>query len=202
MNSNLEAVERFGAIGEALHWVRVTQLQVERFVESFLTEAEADPPQSFIRTTADAHFLLNAAAQMEKAVRYVEQTLPAERSLTIRALRDVHEHWEQHKESFASPKFSKRRAGQRFAEAHPDAVPWNFSFGSDGTWISVLRLEDLWTELQALERELGERLAAVAADAGVPAPPLTFTERPFPRRESKVLAMSMLTQNIVIDFDG
>lgn len=157
------------AVGEALHWVRATQLQIERFVESFLTETEAGR-HSFLRTTADAHFLLNAAAQAEKAVNYLDKAMPADRSETLRSLRDVHEHWEQHKDSFASPRFEKRRSGKRFAEDHPDAVPWNFRLDATGTWISVLRLEDLWDEMLTLEADLERELMTEAENLGPAAP--------------------------------
>jgi hypothetical protein len=194
-----EEMERLQRLDEALHWINVTQLQVERFVEAFLSFAETGGQDPTI-ITADAHFLLNACAQAEKALRRTGVPVPAVQRTTIRSLRDVHEHWEQHKKSFESKRNAKMRAGERFSEAHPGQLPWTFKFDATGTYISVLRLEDLWAELTRLEQTLLEERSALPQRLSLPPRVTARIGLAFPRRASKVLAMAMVTQNIVLDF--
>jgi hypothetical protein len=184
---------------EALHWIKVSLLQAERFVGSFLDFAESDDPDG-TELNADGHFLLNAAAQAEKALKRVGRPIAGGRTTTIRALRDVHEHWEQHKTTFESKHAPKTRAGLRFSEAHPDHLPWAFRIDATGTFISALRLEDLWDELVGLEGGLTTRALALGEAQGIPIPQPP-NRGPLPRRDSKVLAMAVVMQNIVLDFD-
>jgi hypothetical protein len=200
--------EAYEATQEALHWVRVSFLQIDRYVGSFLTHAEAKSADDQVtadaaptRTIADAHFLLNACAQAEKALRRTGRPLPPAQKTTIRSLRNVHEHWEQHRESFESKKNTKTRAGRHFDEAHPGQLPWTFKYDATGTWISALRLEDLWEELAAVELDLCEAISSFHAAHGLPPQPAGPARGSLVRRESRVPAMSMITQNVVIDFD-
>jgi hypothetical protein len=202
--------DSYEAASEALHWVRASFLQMTRYVDNFVAYAEAqsggsdesqEADTAATNTVADAHFLLNACAQAEKALRRYGRPLSDDRKVTIRALRDVHEHWEQHKKSFESRKHAKSRSGKRFNDAHPDHIPWNFRFDGSGTWISALRLEDLWSELASIEVELWEALNSYHTSVGLPALPALEPRAELVRRESRVLGMAMSTQNLVIDFD-
>jgi len=177
---------------DALYWLDVSRLQITRFVDNLLVAAENTHKENFaLAATADAHFLLNAFAQVEKCLQNTAQALPANRSLQVRCLRNLYEHWEQHKATFASQKIAKRKAGKSLAGTYPDVIPWNFKIDATGTWISILKLEEVWIELNILEKSLLELqdLKKEVAD------------KPFPRRNSKVLGFSMLTQNIILDFD-
>ena len=194
-------MEQFQRLSEALHWINATLLQIERFVEGFLLLAESDAKDATI-VTADAHFLLNACAQAEKALHRAGKPVPASQRTTIRSLRDVHEHWDRHKETFESKRNAKTRAGKRFSDAHPEHLPWSFRFDATGTFISALNLEDLWAELTSLESSLVGELVTLAEPLGVQALSAVRAELPFPRRESKALGMAMVTQNIVLDFDN
>jgi hypothetical protein len=169
----------------------VSLLQSVRYADSFLDCAEAGA-QDFTAVIADGHFLLNAAAQAEKALRRAGYSTDTLNPTTIRSLRNVHEHWEQHKASFASRHTPKKKSGKDFRDAHPDHLPWTFKIDGTGTWISALRIEDLWTELGELEQHLLSRLPNIA-------------QRPergtFPRRDSRIVAFSFVTQNVVLDFD-
>ena len=116
-------------------------------------------------------------------------------ALTLRKLRDVHEHWEQHKDSFSSKELEKRRSGKDFAEVFPGALPWRYAIDATGTWISALRLEDLWKELLLKESTIGKLMNS---------PQIHFsndTKRPFPKRETKILGFVMLTQDITINLN-
>jgi hypothetical protein len=210
------AVERdeYDAAAEALHWVRSSFLQMTRYAESFLDYAEARvpadvtqsdeasqeiDPELITRTVADAHFLLNACAQAEKALDRMGRPLPTSQTTTIRCLRNIHEHWEDHKQSFESRKNPKSKAGLKFDKAHPGALPWNFRFDITGTWISAFRIEDLWAELVGIEAELHELVAEHHTAMGFEPIPSLRERGEFQRRETRVLGMAMSTQTIVID---
>jgi hypothetical protein len=192
MNIALEAAN------EALHWIKVSLLQVDRFVNSFQDYAESDPRDT-TALSADGHFLLNACAQAERALKRAGHAISPEQTLTIRTLRDVHEHWDEHKRTFESKNSSKSHAGLRFSVAHPDHRPWEFRIGETGIFISALRLEDLWDELVGLESELTATVAELAARVGAPVP-AAARRGAFPRRESRVVAMTVVMQNIELDF--
>jgi hypothetical protein len=192
---------RYERIVEARHWVGATLLQIERFVEALLAFAEAEVKTNASLVSVDGHFLLNAGAQAEKALQRAGFDVPPRQRTTIRSLRDVHEHWEQHKASFESERAAKTRSGLRFSQAHPGQIPWNFRFDGTGTYISALRLEDLWEELGSLDAALLEELEALAKGTGSRECAPSRHGEPFPRRASRVVGMSMVTQNIVLSFD-
>lgn len=194
-------VSRYERIAEARHWIGAARLQIERFVEALLAFAEAEVKDDASRVSVDGHFLLNASAQAEKALRRAGFDVPPHQRTTIRSLRDVHEHWEQHKASFESERSAKKRAGLIFSQAHPDHIPWNFRFDGTGTYISALRLEELWEELGSLDAALVDELAPLAKSTGLPAGAPSRHGEPFPRRASRIVGMAMVTQNIVVNFD-
>jgi hypothetical protein len=75
--------EAYEATEEALHWVRVSFLQIDRYVGTFPAHAESKSAGGQVtadaaptRTVADAHFLLNACAQAERALRRTGRALP------------------------------------------------------------------------------------------------------------------------------
>lgn len=193
-------VRRYEQIVEARHWVSASLLQIERFVEAFLDFAEAEVKTEASRVSADAHFLLNAAAQAEKALLRAGFEVRPDQRTTIRSLRDVHEHWEQHRATFESERSAKTRAGLRFSQAHPGQLPWSFRFDGTGTYISALRLEELWAELGSLDAALVDELETLSRGAGLPKPAPSRHGEPFPRRSSRIVGMAMVTQNIVLNF--
>lgn len=181
----------YEAAGDALHWIRVSLLQIERFVANFLDFAEAGDQRDATAVTADAHFLLNACAHAENALAAAGRAIPADRSTTIRSLRNVHEHWDEQRKSFESGQHPKKWSGRAFAEAHPDHLPWTFKFDGTGTYVSALRLEDLWDDLAALEVEIAADLRKLAEANGLPPVAQGQHRGPFPRRESRVLGMAL-----------
>lgn len=195
----------FAARDEALHWLRVTLLQVERYVGALSDVAGAGPqmhrdPSAVTRAVADAHFLLNACAQAEKALAIVGRDQAFAIGSSIRALRDVHEHWEQHKATFASKCRPKSRSGRALVELHPDTIPWVFKRDATGTWISALRVEDLWMEALGLEQSIEMSLIEMSTRLGLGAPPrLANPNRPFPPFQSPVLGFTMVTQSIILE---
>ena len=167
---------------DAVFWVRVTQMQIGRFVHS-LTSAWQNKGRgldAWVPAAADGHFVLIAAAQCQKALRRAGLDLPPERALEIRALRDVHEHWEQHQESFESETTAKTRSGAKLVDAHPRAMPWQFHFGRNGYGISKLNLTLLWVDLLRLEDKLEDRLAGHYTSVGRSYEKQNDPARPFP----------------------
>ena len=51
-------------LGEALYWIRVTERQMDRFVDSLISVAETHVKDA-MSALADGHFLLISAAQAE-----------------------------------------------------------------------------------------------------------------------------------------
>lgn len=189
--------EELQALLEASHWIRVTRLQIRRFVDNFIDYAESQSRDATL-VAADGHFLLNACALAEKSLKRAGLEISQQQALTIRSLRNVHEHWEQHKKSFESTKSPKARAGLTFSNEHPDQLPWSFKFDGTGTFISALRLEDLWNEIGIVERRLRSLIEKRGASESLPEPE---EHGDFPKRESKLLAIAIVTQNIVLDFE-
>lgn len=188
-------------LSECLFWIRATQLQITRFVKNLRTSAgDPEDPSGYIATSSDAHFLLIAAAHVERTLARLGRELETDRRVALRTLRDVFEHWEQHKDSFASASLPKKQSGKKFADHFPEAVPWNFKFDATGTWISVLRLEDLWSDLLPIEVEIEDELASRWEGRGAPqlARRIADPARAFPHVESKVLGIAMLTQDVQI----
>lgn len=75
--------EELVAMVEASHWIRVTRLQIDRFVNSFIDLAESDTRNATV-LSADGHFLLNACAQAEKSLKRVGLEISQQQALTIR----------------------------------------------------------------------------------------------------------------------
>jgi hypothetical protein len=182
-------------LGEVLYWIRVSERQIANFVDSLLTVAESTAGD-FMPALADGHFLLISAAQAERTAKKAGYPMDNRISIALRSLRDVHEHWEEQKDSFASNKLSKTRSGKIFAEAYPGELPWRYAMDATGTWISTLRLEDLWQELLVIEAKIGPLVEHQQV------PYSDDTSRPFPKRNSRVLGFVVVTQDIIIDFRG
>ncbi len=102
---------QLAAIDDARHFVWATQLQIERFVAAFRRDVRSrhvppttDDQRRSSLAFAEAEFLLNAAAQAAKALQLLDgPQFSAQMATDIQDLRDLHEHWEQHKASFAHP---------------------------------------------------------------------------------------------------
>lgn len=188
-------------LDDCLFWIRSTQLQIERFVESLLGGAGSDDARARSKVVTDGHFLLIAAAQTEKALMLAGRRMDPERSTTLRSLRNIHEHWEDHRLQFVSPRLPKERSGARFAKQFPEAIPWNYKWDGTGTYISALRLEDLWQELLDAEAGVESELLRMRREQGLQTTGQAEPNRPFPSAETEVLAVAMVAQPLVIHFD-
>lgn len=191
---------RFQQLAEARYWVTISLLQIRRFVTNFGAAAGgAKDSWEAQLWPADAHFLLNALGQAEKCIALSGVDGLAGQGPLIRALRNVHEHWEQHKATFERPTEPKVKSGKNLA-AMGVLVPWSFRHDATGTWLSDLRLDDLWDELHRLRDALGAELQAIGPSTGTPEPALGLElGRDFPSWPSRVLAISATTQSIRLD---
>ncbi|HEY1644928.1 MAG TPA: hypothetical protein VGF75_00910 [Candidatus Saccharimonadales bacterium] len=176
---------------EALYWIRVSQRQIASFVDSLISVAELGVKDA-MPALADGHFLLVAAAQVERTLKRAQHPIEPDIAFSLRKLRDIHEHWEQHKESFKAEDSPKSLSGKDFASMFPGALPWRYAMDATGVWISTLRLEDLWHELLLKEKEIGSLIVKLQV------PYSADVTREFPKRESKILGFAMITQDIIV----
>ena len=202
-------------LSDCRHWVWAAQRQIERFVLAFHEDAEQHP--RWLPTTpaqmrhssltyTEAEFLLNAANHVLTSLSRMTNGPRLSEGLTfkIKHLRNLHEHWDEQRSSFAHRDSPKKLSGKSFSSMFPDAKPWTYSWGSDGHTISVLRLEDLWAELDAVDRSLAKLSDEALMGSGIPhVPEGDLLPRPFPYAESdprpgSIVAMSTRTQNVII----
>ena len=154
------------ALNDALHWLWATRTQVRRLTEGLrkeLTDAPSELHQrrTFSRTSLDEHLLLVCAGQLEKVVQASQQhfpeiALPPVLQTSLRHLRNVYEHWEQHRDAFRLPGVTKKRSGKAFSEQFPNGEPWAIEIypGRDILVAKVVSLRSLCRELRRLERIL------------------------------------------------
>jgi hypothetical protein len=205
-----DSLAELTAIGNAKQWVWATQMEIERFLQVFIRWAAGDkgrPPLAWedqrasANTFSEAQFLLNAAGQAMKALGRAAIAIGPEGE-KVRLLRNVHEHWEAHREAFASKSRPKQRSGAKFEEMFPDTLPWVFKYDATGTWISALQLEAFWEELLTAETELFQRDVALHDHLGIDRqeePPDLARPLPLPEDKGKLLAIAVLAQDLVIE---
>lgn len=204
---------RLTLLSDARHWVWATQMQIERFVAAYHSQTAdseglpSTPEQrrSDSLTFAEAEFLLNAANHVLTALGRLPGAPKLNDDLAhkIRTLRNVHEHWDEQRAAFAHDDLPKERSGKCFANDFPESKPWSYGFGSDGHSISVLSLEDLWTELDAIDQSLSKPSNDTLKDMGIPhVPEGPPPPRPFPVFETMgvgvVVARGSLTQSVIV----
>src|SRR5215216_6093542 len=99
------------ALNDVLHWLWATRTQIRRLTEGIRTELTSNQlralsrRRTFSQTSLDEHLLLVCAGQFEKAARtareyFPEVNLSAPLQVALRHLRNVYEHWEQHRDTF------------------------------------------------------------------------------------------------------
>jgi hypothetical protein len=208
------------ALSDGRHWVWAAQQQVERFVRSFRSHASKSqgglPPTPEERRRGslvftEAEFLLNAANHVLTALSRVPEgpTLSPGLTARVKQLRNLHEHWDEQRSAFAHPDLPKKKSGKSFAEAFPDARPWAYGWGADGHHISVLSLEELWAELDAVDQALRRLTDEALKKSGIPhipegdVPPRLFPHIDPGPQTGSIVAVSVLAQDIIVgDLSG
>jgi len=153
------------AVNDALHWLWATRTQIRRLNEGLRNELTTDAPtelhrrRTSSRTSLDEHLLLVCAGQLEKVVQsaqehFPEIMLPPKLQTSLRHLRNVYEHWEQHRDAFRLPGVPKKRSGKAFSEQFPSGEPWAIEIypGRDILVAKVVSVRSLSRELYRLER--------------------------------------------------
>lgn len=101
---------------------------------------------------ADA--VLNQAAQLQKALDQGGMAgMEDDLGDRVRHLRNVREHWEQHRASFSNPGLQKDRSGQWYA---PDKTPWSASWSNSEGFVigGIIKLNELDHVLDRVEPSL------------------------------------------------
>lgn len=144
------------------HWIWLTQIQIDRFKANLDAKVALLGHRSALGISGpytiqeqkasslvwgDAHSLVVDAKHVSR--------LKPETKQKIKLLRDVLEHWEEHRGTFASQSNKKRRAGLRFAKNFPGVTPFSLKVDANGYEIGgILNLDDLQMELTEIEKSL------------------------------------------------
>ena len=148
-------------LDDLLHWIWSWRVQVRRLVESTAAEGRGTDDlahrRSFSATSYDEHILLVAGAQLVKALGIARDRFPAcgdlgETGAALTLLRNLYEHWDEQRESFADPSASKVRSGKTFVERFPQGRPWSIAYGADD-WVlgGAVSIKSVMLALDRLE---------------------------------------------------
>jgi len=157
------------ALADLLHWVWSCRLQLKRLLHSVKEEgAVMDLPkdrhrQQFSQTSYDEHMAFVAFGDFSKALEQARPYFPSlslspERLKALCLLRNLYEHWNQHRDTFRSPDLAKVRSGKEFDSAFPAGKPWSLTIQPSGDILmaDLVSLFALDQELQSLEAHLVE----------------------------------------------
>jgi hypothetical protein len=163
-------------INDALHWIWCWQLQLARYCESINNElvrfGDGDP-RAFSRTSFDEHVLMVAGGQVVRSVSRAQSCLPTlvipgGTTATLKELRDIYEHWEQHRASFRN-EAPMIKSGKKFSEKNPTGKPWEVIFDKGDIILAhVLSTNLVSQQLQVLEKQLRTELAKIRHNTNQP----------------------------------
>lgn len=158
------------AMGDVLHWIWSTCLQIRRLRQSLRAEFQAwgdggrlQKRRAFSSTSYDEHLLFIAAANLDRAIAGAPKTIRREAQLpksTRRALsllRNVYEHWDELRRQYRMGTANLRGAARKLKDEFPTADPWSFSFdprNGDIILADVVALKPLFQQLRLLEASL------------------------------------------------
>ena len=156
------------ALDDVLFWLWSSRVQITRLRRSFLRELPKRPVprltsrRRFARTSYDEHSFLIAARNLDRAFKRAQTIFPElELSDTtrqaLRLLRNIYEHWEDHRDTFRSATRQKRQSGETFVRRFPAGDPWSFTFvprTGDIVLADVVSLADFLSQLRKLEAQV------------------------------------------------
>jgi hypothetical protein len=156
------------ALDDALFWLWSSRLQMTRLRGSFLRELprKGVPPlasrRRFARTSYDEHSLLVAACNLDRAFARAHKIFPslqlsASTRRALRLLRNIYEHWEEHRDAFRKSSRPKSNSGEQFLKEFPTGDPWSFTFDPKSGNIvlaDVVSLKEFRSDLRKLEAKL------------------------------------------------
>lgn len=169
---------REAVLEDLSHWTWSCKLQIRRFFKSF--EATQKPEfksdlnrrRRFSRLSYDKHMVLVAAANLNRALKEASTVTPdlkltEDLRVALVRLRDVYEHWNEHRTSFRQAGRPKSRAGKNLHEEFPSAAPWSFEWhpGGDVVVAGVVSLRAFLGELEILDQGIRKRQKGQASGA-------------------------------------
>jgi hypothetical protein len=148
------------ALADLLHWVWSCRLQLKRLLHSVEEETAVVGPykdkcrQHFSQTSYDEHVAFVAFGDFKKALEQARPYFPSlslspEKLQALCLLRNLYEHWNQHRDTFRGSDLAKARSGKEFASLFPEGKPWSLTIQPSG---DVL-MADL-VSLFAVDKEL------------------------------------------------
>ena len=151
------------AINDGLHWIWSWQLQLRRLQASTFTQISGDTEveklRSYSAASYDEHMLLVAGRNLIKALEEVEKhfSMPSLNhgiKQAIRLLRNLYEHWDEHRVTFQTDA-QKKRSAKEFEKLFPDGIPWSISYAkSDWLIGGVVPINEVTRQLDTMEEKL------------------------------------------------
>jgi hypothetical protein len=146
---DLELAER---LQDARSWVNAAMRRSGAYVGALYSVAAADDPGKAAAVgdlVVAANDLLNSAVHAITAVERLGP-LPAALDPMVKLLRNVHEHWDQTRETFVTGGPPKNRSGKAVAQLS-DVSPWRFLYSNTpeiGVLLGPLSIASLNSVLQ------------------------------------------------------
>ena len=152
---------RFELTNDVLHWLWSWRVQVQRHAESTQHDGEGSSPletrRAFSRTSYDEHVLTVVGAHLIRAIQraeaeFREPLFDNEAATALPLLRNLYEHWDEQRSTFADPEMPKVLSGKTFTERFPQGKPWSVTYvGNDFVLGGVVPIHALTSELDAVE---------------------------------------------------
>lgn len=135
----------------------------QAFTENMRARTTAHPDATKMDKNSQASELaeaiLNQANQLRKALEHAEMAgMDDDLALRLRHLRNVREHWEQHRDSFGSRSRPKTGSGDWCATRFPDKTPWSAGWSNtEGFTIGgIINLGELQEVLDRVEPAIAQ----------------------------------------------
>lgn len=157
---------------DLLQWTWGCRVQLQRLKRSLYTDwwrssdrSELEKTRRVCISLLDEHLLTIAAGNLEKAraragryyrhIEFSDKLLDLLKKLA--ALRDVYEHWEEHRRVFRGEGRPKSRAAHELSESFPSGSPWAVDYNTDsGDFVlaGIVSLQHLDRELKSFQKVL------------------------------------------------
>ena len=151
-------------LSDVTHWIWSCQLQIQRLLESTAQEFSSSQEQSRLerrricsRTSYDEHMVLvalrNLLRSLDRGTAPLKKNLLRRSEDAIRHLRNIYEHWDEHRGVFRRGDPSEyERSLKVFLESFPEGRPWSTSYSPEGLVLgNVINIRDLLDDLESIE---------------------------------------------------
>lgn len=151
------------------HWIWSWHVQLARLRESTRHDGKGANQElrqrAFSVTSLDKHLLLVVGHQAVLALKNAEPSLQhhnlgVTQNVSLRLLRNLHEHWDEQQPAFRMNGPDKTHSGKDFEDAYPRQNPWSISYSSNDWLIGgVLSVSQLTVDLDAIEEVVSDLLS-------------------------------------------